>query len=468
MNHFDEHIIELYVLRSETVEDRRGEIERHLGECHGCQSLAQEIERFYAEFEKALQETKTAEPVLATALARAPRSIEPYYEPYSPVEPYRPATVVGRVRHFIRRYPIATGVGSFALAAALMAVVLFRNSKGPLDSNPSYPHINPQNGTLEVLDKENQKLWEIPSAALHGASTEQMNTAYGKIIITDLEGDGANEVVTGLELGSQMTGIMPLSIYGSDNRPRFEHYFKNDDKQCVGELRVVGYSGRPEKDIFVQANMGRSPHSIYRLSHAGEVIGEYNHFGAGYIRETLFPGTDHPRLVFFGQNDVDESDSLSYGVLIVLDPARMTGRTEASDSRGFGLPLSDAEEYVIRFPLTDMHYVFNSPGRIENVITTTSGGKFIIEVRVEGNHSDESVRMGAGPAYFCYFDAGMNIDYLKFDSVTMRLRQNLVDQGKLKPKSIEDFLGELKDGIRYWNGTAWQKEATTVKHKPEA
>ncbi len=47
MQHIDEHIIELYVLGSELVEERRDEIERHFAECHGCRALADQIQAFY-------------------------------------------------------------------------------------------------------------------------------------------------------------------------------------------------------------------------------------------------------------------------------------------------------------------------------------------------------------------------------------------------------------------------------------
>jgi hypothetical protein len=479
VTHYDEHIIELYVLRSETVEDRREEIERHLAECHGCRSLALEVERFYDGFEKALGERGAGEPVNATALTRAPRSLEPYFEPYTAISDLRGASLTGRMRYFIRRYPIAVGASGFAFAAALIGFALLRPGRttAPSDTNPAYHHINPEAGTLEIYNRDNQKLWDLPSRGLYNATAEGIQNLESTIKISDLDGDGRNELITGLPLGGQPDGRPPLAVYGDGGRPRFEVYLQDtinfngtsyDGSLAVSSLGTYTIPGSAEREIFALASRGRSPNVLFRVSRKGEILGRYFHFGYGIVDTLRWPGDSKPYLVFGGQNNVHEPDSLTYPVLGVLDPEKIEGKSQAGDSPGFALAPSTAERYLIRLPLTDMNKLLGTPGHVGYFRMTSDAEGPHLEVRVEGNYLDPEIRMGMGPAYFVIFSPDMKIADVKFESVTMRLRQKLVDQGKLPPKSIEAFLAELREGVLYWNGTAWQMEATPVVRRPDA
>jgi hypothetical protein len=479
MNHFDEHIIELYVLRSDTVDDRREEIERHIADCHGCRSLATEIGLFYSGFEKALGGSRSGELVNSTAITRAPRSLEPYYEPYTAVSDLRGGSLTGRMRHFIRRYPIAVGASGFALAAALVGLALLRpgRTSGPLDTNPAYHHVNPDAGTLEIYNAEHQKLWELPSRGLYNATAEHIEDLESCIRLADIDGDGRNELITGLPLGGQPVGRASLAVYDDGGQRRFEIFFQDtisfNSTSYDGGLGVSGVGtyavpGKPGRELYAVADRGRSPNVIYRVSATGEILGKYLHFGWGIVDTLRWPGGSKTSLVFGGQNNVFEPDSLSYPVLSVLDPAKIQGKSQAGDSPGFGLAPSTAEEYLIRLPVTDMHQTLGTPAQIGYFRMTTDAGGTHLEVRVEGNYIDPEIRMGQGPAYFLIFSPDMRVVEAKFESVTMRLRQRMVDQGKLPPKTIESFLRELREGVLYWNGTGWQNEATPVRPRPDA
>jgi hypothetical protein len=479
MNHYDEHIIELYVLRSETVQDRREEIERHIIECHGCRLLAEEIERFYAGFETALRETKAEDPSTATALARAPRSLEPYFEPYTAVSDLRGASLTGRMRYFIRRYPIAVGASGFALAAAIVGFALLRprGTSGPTDTNPAYQFINPRAGTLEVFNGNNEKLWELPSKGLYNATPELIEDLESVLDITDIDGDGRNELITGLPLGGQPAGRPPLAVYDPNGGLRFQLYFQDtirfngtsyDGGLGVSAVGTYTLPGRTDRELFALASRGRSPNVLFRVSRDGDILGRYFHFGYGIVDTVRWPGEAKAYLAFGGQNNVDEPDSLTYPVLSILDPVKIEGKSQAGDSPGFGLPVSSAERYLIRLPLTDMNALLGTPAHVGYFRMTSGAEGPRLEVRVEGNYLDPEIHMGKGPAYFVIFSPDMKVVEVKFESVTIRLRQKLVDQGKLRPKSIEAFLAELKEGVLYWNGAAWQKEVTTIRQRPDA
>lgn len=472
MKHLDEHVIELHVLGSPTAEDRRGEVERHLAECHGCRALAGEMERFYADFGAAMTSGRAPEPAASRALTRSPRALEPWYEPYAPAAPRpRPSPAV-RFGRFVRNHPAAaTGMGSFGLAAAILGLALLRPG-GTTDPNPDYPHVNPAAGTLEIYNRGHRKLWELPSNQLYQAPHDFIKSTEAITVIRDIDGDGLNELITGLPFGSQRTDPSPLTVYSHDGTVRFEKFFsstiefrgrKYDDVQGVERLAVGSFGGRKEQEIFALTSRGRSPNVTCRISKDGAILGEYFHFGTADLDIVRWPGGGREYLAFLGQNNVDEPDSLSYAVLILLDPLKLAGRAEASESRGFGLPVSQAEEYIVRFPLTDINRVLHTPAQVGFTRVTTSGGASRLEVMIRGNYSDASIRMGGGPGFYCYFTPGMEVVDAKFESVTMRLRQLLVAQGKLPPRSAEDWLAELKAGVRYWNGSGWQEEATPVR-----
>jgi len=477
MNHIDEQTLELFVLQSGTVEDRRGEIERHLAECHGCRSLAHEIEQFYSDVEIRLREEKGEERSPEKALVRSPRHLEPYYEPYSPPTPYRPPTIVGRFRWIVRRHPIVAGAGGFALAAALAAIMLFRMGSGPRDKNPSHSHINSQSAALEIYNRDNEKLWEVPSGALFQLSLEDYRRWESRVIITDLDGDGINEVIAAVAPDAKTSPILPLVIFSSDGRVRSKRYFRDTvsfrgtpypEDLTISSLICHDFGNQRGKEIFVLTDGGRSPNTLFRLSVDGTILGKYVHFGTGTIQVVSFPGSDRDQLLFCGQNDADEPDSLSYPVMIVLNPEKITGVTEAGESSGFGLPVSRAEQYIIRFPLTDLNRLFQANGRVGIGSMGSENGAARLEMNIRGSYTNMELGVGEGPAYFYQFNSNFEVLLTKYESATENLRQRLIKEGKIKNTPIKEYLTNLKNGVRYWNGTAWQTEVTTVNQPPTA
>ena len=106
MTHIDEHTLELFVLDSSEIENRRTEIEAHLKECAGCAALHQEMMEYYNQVEQIRD--KRAQ---ATSQALTVRSMlvktDPFAAPLSEI----PKTVPVRVVLFIIRHPAESSVG---------------------------------------------------------------------------------------------------------------------------------------------------------------------------------------------------------------------------------------------------------------------------------------------------------------------------------------------------------------------
>jgi hypothetical protein len=90
MQHYDEHILELYVLQSDFVEQNRGEIRDHLSLCHGCADLVARMTECYVAAEKEMGRPADRELRPMRALARFRQEPELLQGMEHGTVPYRP------------------------------------------------------------------------------------------------------------------------------------------------------------------------------------------------------------------------------------------------------------------------------------------------------------------------------------------------------------------------------------------
>lgn len=475
MNHIDEHTIEMYVLGSELVTERRGEIEAHFKECHGCRTLAKQIEEFYKKAEEELEEV-IPERARSKALVRSRSDLPTMQEPYGFPAHYPPITTLAKVFYFIRKHPVTTVTTGFVAIAALGwflndAIRNFSSNEAIIDRNPAYSHLNTDAAAIEIYNKDNQLLYGLPSKGIYKLAQMDYAILKQNVVIADLDNNNNNEVITILPVGDKRDIITPLSIFSYEGKLVREIFFeeniqfrttKYDSKLAAQNLLCADFTGNGKAEMIVTANSGRSPNIVYRLSNEGVILGRYFHFGNCKIR-SINLGLKR-NIVLFGQNDVGEPESLSYGIIIVLDPTKLDDKSEGSDSRGFGLPVSDAEEYVIRFPLSDMNYVWNTQAIAGNLKETEFNKQKTITVWVGGIFGPGGLGTGDDPAFEYIFDDQFKILEVKYHSQTVRVRKLYNSQGKLNAPMDTEYLKNLKNGVRYWDGKEWQKEPTKVKH----
>lgn len=470
MQHIDEHTIELYVLGSELVTDRRTEIERHFAECHGCRVLAEEIRTFYHRADEAMKNYQHVERSAGTELVRSRQGIEPHYEPYAQPAPYRPATIVGRFTYFIRRHPVAAGVGSFVGLAALALMIMFETNKMWKDVNPAYVHLNPEQGTMEVYNHEHDMLWNLPSKVLDGLHGDELKREYERVVLFDLNEDGKNEVISSLPLGDHPLSASPLSVFTYDKKLLCQKVFqqqvkfrgaKYDDNFGVESIQCDKYAVDQSPEIIVGTSNGRSPTIIVRMDNQARILGSYVHYG--YVKNALLQLTDGTKKLFvFGQNDLGEMDSLSFPVLALIDPEKIIGQSESNGTSGFGLPPSPAELSYLRFPLSDMNYLLETPGSIQSIRQSTYYGRPVIVVEIRGSYVD-SLATGGHPVFEYVLSESLSVLDLKYSSGTLRLRQRLIAEGKLRGTFDQGYLENLKNGVRYWDGREWRKNVTGIQ-----
>ena len=448
MEHVEEHILELYVLGSREVEGRRTEIRTHLETCAGCRSLAEEIASFYAEANEELRDLKNAGPDEKKALIRAQRGVHRIKKQFSTPMPFVASAPMGKVRYFVYQHPIAAGGGVFAFgAAAVVALSLLLNG-GPRDTNPAHVFYNIQQSRLEILNKENQKLWDFPSPGLTQSWQDEKTTGMVQALVTDLKKDGINEVLTVLPVGDEGSALRALRVFDGQEhllfRQGFDRKFRYLNRSYSPEfgadgLVVCSLERNGPSNIFVMAgHRDRSPSFVARFDANGDPIGELWHFGRVRLPYlTDFDKNGKPEIVLIGINDTGDtakSDSaVEFPMIAVIDPSKIIGQKKSVCAQGFDMPTSDAELYYIRLPYSDMNTALEVEGCVLNM-RSHDDSSIVFTVS-----SSETIQQM--PIQFDYiFNDDMSVREVKSTNVTDRLHTVLVQQGKIGSKMNKGYL----------------------------
>jgi hypothetical protein len=473
MHHIDEHTLELYALKADEITGKVDEIEDHLRECHGCRALVEEMQGYYSDLDEELKQPSAPEVSTETAIARRQMHLRPHYEPFAPPMRYQPNTPLARMFYFARRHPVPIMLSSFAIVGLLGwflndAIRLFSPEKKITDLNPTSYYLNTATGFLEIRNKEDQKLWEMASNKLDGALKNEEEINIKTTIITDLDNDGKNEILTILPpVGAETDKRNSLRIYSSDKKLIREIPFgrpiKYKDTQYLNtfssEGLIVDNFGADKKQIIVFSRNDRSPIVISRLNADGKNLGEYWHFGHIMGMYALdVTGNGRKEIVICGFNDVLDNDHKEFPMIAVLNPMNINGETESLSTPGFGLSKSEAELFYIQLPRTDL----------DNVLQLTPGVQGLMGSDENSLKFTTMTKMTNGEVYYFdyVFTRELKLLLVKSVNTTDQLRNKLVQEGKLIGTIDQYYLDSLKKGIHYWDGKEWRKEWTMVKHLP--
>lgn len=378
MNHPVHHILEMFVLGSATVRTERPRISGHLAECPDCRRIAGEIEQFYTEAERHAS-AERHELLPPGAISRALDLLPEAYPRSVALKPVSlPLSV--RVARFCRVHPVAAGTFSvlgFALlvAGVLVPISVFR------EVNPSYKHYNFQRNVLEVYDRDDRLLWEKPVADVSALARREELYKSSQISIGDLNGDGSNEVVMLAPVTLESGEIAGNMLMVFDRRGRetvrlrlggtISFAVRSYDGKAYGGSGLGIVSGPGGKEIVAVICNWRSPSVVVRLDPRGTVLGEYWHYGHLIAMNIVHsPDLTGDRIIMTGINDGQDTSGIRFPVLAVLDPSKIIGKTEASTTRGFGLPVSSAEVRYIRLAGCDMDRAIKSLPVIRNKLSS--------------------------------------------------------------------------------------------------
>jgi hypothetical protein len=475
MQHIDEYTLELYVLGSEQVRAGRADIEAHLERCHGCRASAALMREFYDRTLAELDTPASARPAEDLLPARRRRDLVPFADMGSDASGYEvstvPPTVAGKIGRYFQRNPMAAGLGSIGLAAALILAALMMSKPvrgtGPkeiTDRNPVLPYFNPVTEMFEVLNAEHEQLWqkkspglgldEIREPVLHGAMTA----------FADLNGDGINEVVTGLAvLGRGTTeNVNPLIVWDADGNVTWERRMdakvdylarKYSPAFSVQAVVVLDDPGAGGKSILAVANNnGRSPSFVRRYDGKGNLLGTYWHFGVIHAMERRdIDGDGAAEILLCGKNDMDDTTSQEFAFIAALNPYKISGEKRSTPCSGYNLPPSDAELFYVKVPQTDFDIGF---GR-------SSGFKRIFDM--DTLHWRFELTCDKIWTFDYVLDHRMNVVEVKSYDQNREVRKQLLAKGKVSGPLDAAYLDRLRQNVWYWDGQAWTQQAVRVR-----
>ena len=465
MKHLDEHTIELYILGSDLVKGQIGEIEAHLQECHGCRSLAEQMKVFYEKAESELEISHHILPDMTEAIVRKQADIELSSETFwSPVH-YPEKNLLAKFWYFVYRHPIITGTGSFVFLAGFAMLLTLMLKSPTKDDNPSRARYKPEQDVLEVFNKDDEILWQIPQQTKY--SRHHPDKAFQ---VTDINGDGKNEVVTSLPLlNEQITNINAIYVFSGSKKLLHEfdiniireiNYLgtKYYDKINPEYVLIDSVGERSEYEIFTTGSSARSPNVLTRMDRYGSILGQYWHFGIinGMISTDL-NSDGKKEIIIYGRNDVGEVTREWFAFIAVLDPTKIIGNIESSASQGFGFTRSYAELFYLRLPHANIDKTVQNNISVEIGSTMESDSKLILDFWTTGIQN--------GKDDFEYlFSNSMKVLDVKSTSWTNIYYDSLANLGKVIGKIDQQYLDNLKNGVLYWDGKEWRKEVVQVKN----
>jgi hypothetical protein len=470
MEHIEEHILELYVLGSAKVEQKREEIARHLRQCPGCQALATEMEEFYREAAAEVADITKTQPSDQRAIAHFEKSGLPVRrEPTWGVRRGSPVKQEGPLRRFVRRHPVVSVASTFSMGAAMVAGVVFALSTTQYDVNPAIAYYKTDQDLVEIRNKENKNLWEIASYGLLDQTKRAAERNSFPTVLADLNGDGRNEILTVLT-GSGLRSPVEMRVFDyrgnilyKEGFRRAFQYLERTYSQGFDAIGVVvrRFADGRHPEIFVlSCHEMHSPCFVTRFDNQGNILGEFWHFGqfwGMYLADVEHSGT--ARLVLVGLNDTPDTVGAPMGmrfpVALVIDPEKIVGTTKSVLSPGYHMTRSDAELYYVRFPNSDIDSAMGEVSAVKNLSSDPSTRN---EFFVESNSVDVTLRAG-----FDYsFDSTMQICEVRRNDPAVVAREMLRKAGKVNGPLDQAYLENLKKGVRYWDGNAWREDAVRV------
>ncbi|MFZ4619853.1 MAG: hypothetical protein ACOYNS_04785, partial [Bacteroidota bacterium] len=447
MNHFSEHILELYVRSSPDVAGQQAAIEQHCAECFSCREMVREMKEFYhaAEATTKLLDAAGAESNALVMEAQIRNRPIP--------QAYVSQSLSVRMVRFVRRRPVTSSF--FGAAVLFFGYLSFSAVVHSSKGTPVYHQFNAQDNSVEIFDRSNKKIWDLRL----NADVIDMKNLEGsyfalKVMEFDLDHDGVNEVV-----------VIPPVMNDADLRGRAKVFTSAGEKAGIlsipfrdirfGTLRYnsdfypsVMVTDREKKNLFVSYTNGRSPTVIARYGNDGTLLGTYWHYGQ--LNSMVFRDPDHDgkmELILSGINDTEDQIKRPYAVTIILEPDQITGNTECSASRGFGLPRSGSEQRIIRYPNPEI--IENAP---ENLIAKTSAFPDEKDLRVLTDAELKNSRI----ALEYFFDSTLTVRDVKFDAQTLFYYSTLFNQGKLRQPVNDEYTQALVRSVLYWEGNEWK------------
>jgi hypothetical protein len=368
----------------------------------------------------------------------------------------RPLSRTGR---FVRSHPYVAGGGAF-IGVGIFAIGLIILRTGSKDTDPSFVHLNVQQGMIEVFNRRREMLWQLPGVDLRSAVDSEFYNQSQPAGTADLDGDGRSEVVCcatlagpgneprrGLSILSSRGDLLTFIQYSRETRFRGIEY----PSFYTPSAYVVGQPVNRDRDLFVLTLNERSPMVLVRTDIHGGIKGEYWHFGhLPLVLSGDVEGDGSNDLILGGVNDIEDSRGGRFPVVVILDPRRLNGSSESKAAGGFGRSTASPEKYYIRLPVSDLEHAVGSAGSVCEMSRGVYQDGPVISFWVKLRFSGE-----IGIAFEYIFTTDYQIKAVRSSGPSEILRARLSRGGELSGIIDSSYLNTLRLGVRYWDGRTW-------------
>ncbi|MFN0156636.1 MAG: hypothetical protein ACKVRP_01030 [Bacteroidota bacterium] len=467
MKHIDEKTLELYVLDSEGMENRREEIVGHIKECAACSLLYDEIRQYYAEVTEVQEERARAASQALTVQAVALEAEQVYG---TGLQGERKLTLPARFFLFVVRRPIVASAGFVACFGA--AILGFMNMFGPspnvapiTDTNPLFARAKEE--FLVVLNSQGQELWRKHVGQGFDADYLEARALdfHKYLVVTDVDGDRKNEVVAAFGGMNTWDSSKSVICYNADKSTKWS--YKLSRKMTFGNetiedaffpryLLVDDFDSNGSTEVIaVAANTPLYPNVIIKLDgKTGALLSEYWNSGV------LGP----PRVVDIDNNGVKEilitgaNNGFHYAPLIILDPRHISGHSPAPPSHTPVGVSKGGEKYYILLPKSDLS-AFSTTGNTEgNGLSVESDLIRLSTIETLGKER---------PSLVYYFDPNLKCNRVEDSNEFTVLHNKYRSEGKLSKPLNDAYWKELLRGVLYWDGDKFVNTPTMNKRYVE-
>ncbi len=359
----------------------------------------------------------------------------------------RPAPkVVAKVLPFI-------GLATVGLVAALIFLPKLFASRRPSDF-----HI--RGSVLSIIDDKGRELWRYDTG-LENLSEESRYRSHFQfrrqedetgaevlphLVIKDLDGDGRSEVLFSTQTQDELNEG-DLICFGSGGDVRWKvrtgREMRFGEEDFSADYRINGFDvadldGDGHSEIVVVSiHRPNFPCQLLVLDHAGKSLGEY--WNSGHINDIVIhdlDGDGKPEIIAGGANNEYRS-----GCLAVFRPDRIRGASPQSMDRYIcpGLDPGTQKFYVL-LPRTD----------IDDLLIHQDG---VAAIGIQKNDRISAFMFISGLFYEFGFD--FRTMEARPSHKFERLHARAMSEGTVTSVVDAGYFENIKDRIRFWNGTGW-------------
>jgi hypothetical protein len=375
------------------------------------------------------------------------------------------------IANYRRYHAIANSILS-VLIIAILSILTINFIIPELDSNPVYTDL--KNNRYVAYNKYGNVVWK--SLILSKEEIKIFENKYDvlrRILLSDLDEDGNNEILLTVSDGSNKSLNKTLFCYNSDGSIKWETVIPQKDSLygndfCSNDISILNMcilKNNGKKEIAITYCIcSLFPCYVAKINSSGEIKTElYN------------PGTLHQLFNYDIDDNGDEelvcgginNDFEKSGALIVFDSDYIQGCAP-----GYRFPKNVSKglmKYYLLFPKTDV-------GRFTN-----HGSRFVSSVEMHGNQivitlkEIDSFTDANNHIHFQFYhtiytlDKSFNVLHVETSSEFDVKYQQLVEEGKLKPvKDWKKYKEQLKSKVQWWDGDKFVNYSTMNKYYLQA